>query len=159
MMRSILKFCLGVLLSVMLCACSNSADTYDSQGKPVRLSDYQGKWVVINYWATWCKPCLSEMPALNKLQEEHPEKVVIIGVSFDKLTNPEINAILDKYKLNYSMVSKFPLQEKFNIKSLSVLPISFIINPDGKLVKTLQGPQSEEQFISAIGIPFRNNNE
>lgn len=134
-----------------LASCSKQADSTDSQGRVIRLNDYTGKWVVINYWATWCSPCLKEMPALNALYVGNRDKVVVLGVSYDKLSNEEMNAVANKRSIDYPLMSTFPLK-KLGVKRLDVLPITFIINPDGKLVKTLKGPQTENQFRKAIGL-------
>ena len=117
----------------------------------MRLSDYKGKWIVINYWATWCKPCLKEMPALNDLYRNNKNRLVVLGVSYDKLTNEEINDVVKTRSIQYPMLSKFPM-DKFGVARVSILPITFIINPEGKLVKTLKGPQTEAQFRQAIGL-------
>ncbi len=114
------------------------------------FSNYKGKWVIVNYWATWCKPCLKEMPALNDLYKNNKDKIVVLGVSYDKLSNKEIKAVAKKLSIQYPMLSTFPIN-KFGVKHLSVLPVTFIINPKGQLVKTLKGPQTEAQFKQAIG--------
>lgn len=150
-MKKIGRLIVSVILLTFLVACSSQPDAKDSQGNAIRLSDYKGKWIVINYWATWCKPCLQEMPALNDLYRKHTNQLIVLGVSYDKLTNKEINAVVNKLSIQYPMLSTFPI-DKFGIKHLAVLPVTFIINPEGKLVKTLKGPQTETQFRQAIGV-------
>jgi peroxiredoxin len=150
--KRLLQISLSSLLALILFSCSqHSVDSYDSQGKVIRLSHYLGKWVVINYWATWCKPCLTEMPALERLHNQYKNKIIVLGVSFDKLDNNAINQIAKKNSLTYPMLSVFPMQ-KFGIDNIDILPVTFIINPQGKLVKTLKGPQTETQFAQALGI-------
>lgn len=139
-----------LIISVCLAGCSKP-DTHDSHGNAIKLSQYAGKWVVINYWATWCKPCIHEMPALEQLYVNNKNKLVVIGVSYDNLSNQEMNAVSKKYKLTYPLTASFPLA-KIGVEKTSVLPITFIINPEGKLVKTLKGPQTEEEFAAAVGI-------
>jgi len=149
-MKRIFKYCVPIVFLVFLVACSSQPDAKDSEGNAIRLSNYKGKWVVINYWATWCKPCLKEIPALNDLYRKNKSKLVVLGVSYDKLTNTEINDVVKKLSIQYPMLSSFPI-DKLGITQLSVLPITFIINPEGKLTKTLKGPQTETQFRKAIG--------
>lgn len=149
-MKKIFKYCASIVFLTFLVACSSQPDAKDSQGNAIRLSDYKGKWVVINYWATWCKPCLKEMPALNDLYRNNKSKLVVLGVSYDTLTNTEINTVVKKYAIQYPMLSTFPI-DKLGVTHLSVLPLTFIINPAGKLIKTLKGPQTEAQFRKAIG--------
>lgn len=146
------KIILLIFSFALLTACSTQPDAYDSQGKAIRLSDYQGKWVIINYWANWCKPCLKEMPALNQIYQSNKNKLVVLGVSFDKLTSSEINNTIKKMNIYYPMLSTFPLEKLGITKTLSVLPITFIINPKGKLVKTLKGPRTKKQFLHAVNL-------
>ena len=60
----------------------------DLEGKPVSLSDYRGKWVIVNYWATWCPPCLEEIPDLVDLYENNRDKLVVLGVDHEEVTRP-----------------------------------------------------------------------
>src|SRR5689334_22673171 len=77
----------------------------DLAGHTVRLSDYRGKVVVINFWATWCAPCLAEMPELVKLQRDYKEKgIQIIGVAAATDRRSKALKIKRKLKLNYPVV-------------------------------------------------------
>lgn len=154
MRRNLFLVLLSLTLLSFVVACSKQADSTDSQGHAIRLSDYKGKWVVINYWATWCKPCLQEMPALNALYQGNRKKIVVLGVSYDQLSNNEIKKIANKMSIEYPMLSTFPLQ-KLGISHLDVLPITFILNPKGQLVKTLKGPQTKKQFRHALGLSLK----
>ncbi len=148
-MKSIIRMLCVLSVALIIAACSRP-DTIDSKGNPIRLSDYQGKWVIINYWATWCKPCVKEITVLKKLYQRHKKNLVVLGVSFDLLTNDQIADIVRQYRIKYPMMSSFPIQ-KLGVKSIDVLPISYIVNPQGKLTKILKGPQSKSQFLTAIG--------
>lgn len=158
MKRNLIAFLIIICSFGLLSACSSSDQktVKDSKGNTISLSQYKGKWVVINYWATWCKPCLTEMPALNKLYDQNKNNVVVLGVSFDGLTNEEINSAATQHKIDYPMLSSFPIAS-IGVKNVSVLPTTYIINPQGKLVKTLKGPQTEQQFAAAIGISDSHN--
>ncbi len=146
-MRLIFLVLLFCLLS--LTACTKTADAEDSQGNPIRLADYKGKWVAVNYWASWCKPCLTELPELNALHLSNPDKVVVLGVSFDPLSNAEIQTFSQKLAINFPMLKQFPI-EKFGIDNIETLPITFVIAPDGKLAKKLYGPQTQASLLKAM---------
>jgi len=148
MTKTLLRSMIAIVLLTFLIACSSQPDSHDSHGNAVRLTDYKGKWIVINYWATWCKPCLTEMPALNDLYRHNKNKLVVLGVSYDNLTNKEINTVAKKLSIQYPLLSTFPM-DKFGVTRVAVLPVTFIINPDGKLVKTLKGPQTEDTLTQA----------
>ena len=151
-MKSIIRT-ITLLLFVFLVACSSQEQpgTKDSKGNSIRLSDYRGKWVLINYWATWCKPCKKEIPVLNDLYQKNKDKLVVLGVSYDKLTNDEINAVVKDQSIQYPMLSAFPLRN-LGISHLSVLPVTFIINPKGELIRMLKGPQTEAQLKRAVEL-------
>lgn len=149
-MFKLIKIYLGILcIAFILSSCSSNPDTYDSHGRPIFLKNYHGKWVIINYWAMWCKPCLTEIPTLNALYRQHKNKVMVLGVSFDQLTNQQIQRIAKKLDVTFPMLAYFP-KEKFGIKNISTLPITFILTPDGKLYKTLKGPQTKKTLLRII---------
>lgn len=149
-MHSLLKKSLLIVLVTFLVSCSKP-DAHDSHGNAINMSQYKGKWVLINYWATWCKPCIEEMPALNAVAKQLPKKVVVLGVSYDKLSNVEINNVAKKMKLDYAMTSSFPLS-LYQQQAPGVLPVTYVINPQGKLKTILKGPQTKKAFLKSIEI-------
>jgi len=108
----------------------------DSQGNQVNLSDFKGKVILINNWATWCPPCVAEMPSLHKLYNQKKNEVVFLFVAHDK---PEkVQAFLQKKQMKipvYYMQSAMPKElESSNI------PTTFIIDKQGKIVVKKVGP-------------------
>lgn len=83
------------------------------------------------------------------MYQRNRDHVVVLGVSYDKLSNNEINKVVKQWAIRYPMISSFPLN-KLGVERLDVLPITFIINPDGKIVKMLRGPQTAAQFKRAL---------
>ena len=146
-----------IFLSVMLIlaclgsGCNKQPDAVDSQGNRLSFSDYRGKWLVVNYWATWCKPCLTELPELNALYSAYADKLVVLGVSFDHLPAAEIQQFAQPLHLKFPLLSQFPT-EKFGIKDIPTLPVTFLISPQGKLAQTLYGPQTEASLLTAMGL-------
>jgi peroxiredoxin len=110
-------------------------------GKMVSLDNYKGKVVLLNIWATWCPPCVDEMPSMEKLyQELKGEAFEILAVSIDVLGAKEVIPFMKKYKLS------FPALTDTNgaIKSLyqtTGVPESFIIDKDGIIVEKVIGPR------------------
>ncbi len=143
-----------VLFLISIAACSYQPDTLDSEGHPIRLSDYRGQWVIVNFWAPWCKPCLTEMPMLNALYLHHRNKIMVLGVSYDHLSNQEIQSIAKRYRIKFPLMSNFPMK-KLGTNDIPVLPTSFIINPSGKTVQTLKGPQTEQSLLRVINSAQR----
>jgi len=142
------KFIFFIFLALVSCS---KPDAYDSQGNPISLKQYQGKWIIINYWASWCGPCLEEMPTLNKLYHEYPNQLIILGVSFDGLNAEKINESAKKLHVDYPLLSSFPLN-KLGVAEVPILPTSFIVNPEGKFIKMLTGPQNEAEFKKAVSL-------
>src|SRR5262245_44825605 len=79
----------------------------DTQGKPVRLADYKGKLIVLNFWATWCIPCRAEIPALVELQSKYARQgLQVIGVSIDDPVE-KMQPFAAQYKVNYPVLTAF----------------------------------------------------
>jgi peroxiredoxin len=135
-----------ILACLLFAGCQGKPDATDSNGKSIYLSDYRGKWMVVNYWATWCQPCLTELPALNTLHTAHADTLVVLAVNFDGLSPPEIRNFAQAQHLTLPFLSHFPV-EKFGITEIASLPTTFLITPEGKLFKTLYGPQTEKSIL------------
>ena len=134
--------CLWALLA--LCFSANvfaqaSFVLEDTTGKRLALNDYRGKWVVVNYWATWCPPCLEEIPDLVNLYDQRKDKdLVVIGIAFEYKSRQEVADYVDDMLMSYPIVLGNP-QVAQQIGSAEVLPTTYIYDPQGKLVKTHRG--------------------
>ncbi len=126
---------------LMLSAGVASAESFvfkDMQGHEQRLQDYRGKWVLVNFWATWCPPCLEEIPDLIALYEAHKNKdMVIIGVALDS-TKESVVEFVAKKKITYPIVfGDYDLAAQ--VGEVEALPTSYLYDPTGKLVSYQQG--------------------
>jgi len=111
----------------------------DLKGETQKLSDYRGKWVVVNYWATWCPPCLTEIPELIAFHEKHKDKdAVVIGVDLEDIGLAELNEFVESYFLNYPVLRKKPAA-KSSLGIISGLPTSFLISPKGEVMAKQTG--------------------
>jgi thiol-disulfide isomerase/thioredoxin len=142
---------LTALLLVLACSLAQAGEfsLTDINGKTHKLSDYKGKWVLVNLWATWCPPCLEEIPDLIALQDSH-KNLVVIGLAVDSGSKKEVIAFADDNLMSYPIV----LGNEVSIKQLGsaeVLPSTYIYNPQGKLVKTHRGLITRETVESLIG--------
>ncbi len=111
----------------------------DLSGKEHRLTDYQGKWVLVNYWATWCPSCLDEMPDFVSLYEQRKAKdLVVLGVAVDYKNEREVRHFVDDMLVSYPIILGTPkIFAQFG--NPQVLPTTLIYNPQGKLVKVKRG--------------------
>lgn len=146
-MKKILSILLFFSLAV-LTGCKHGHYT-DQYGKPVELKDHQGKWLIINYWAPWCEPCKKELPEMNHFYLTHQTTVLVYGVDYDHPTMEQLQAIGKRMGLDYPLLVEDPAQ-KLKLNDIQSLPVTFIFNPKGKLVRTLVGPQKSQDLEAII---------
>ena len=121
-------------------------------GKPVNTSEWQGKVLVVNFWASWCPPCIEEMPTLDLLsQESLQQNVLFVGIGIDSPSN--IREFLKSTPVSYPIV--IGCLEGSNLSkqmgnTQGALPYTVIINPKGKATYTKLGKISEEELRKAI---------
>lgn len=122
----------------------------DLDGKNRKLSDFRGKWVVVNYWATWCPPCLKEIPDLIEFHDAHKDKdAVVIGVAFEDISSKELRGFVDSYFIEYPILRQKPAARS-DLGAISGLPTSFLISPDGELIAQQTGPVSAKMIEDFI---------
>ncbi|MCB1021481.1 MAG: TlpA family protein disulfide reductase [Bryobacterales bacterium] len=111
--------------------------TTDS-GQGISLDDYKGKWVLVNFWATWCPPCVQETPSLNRLQEEFRDKgLVVIGISEDD-SQQAYDAFIDRFGITFPTVRDTTKTTKIKYGT-QLIPESYLINPEGIVVRKYAG--------------------
>jgi thiol-disulfide isomerase/thioredoxin len=136
-MRSLLS---GLLL---VWSCSGYAADFsleDLQGKMQRLADYRGKWVLVNFWGTWCPPCLDEIPELVSLHNAHQDKdLLVIGIAIDSGSRKKVAAFAKAQGISYPIVmGNRKVTTQFG-DEVDVLPVSYLYNPKGELVSFQTG--------------------
>lgn len=124
----------------------------DTAGIQHQLSDYKGKWVLVNYWATWCPPCLEEVPDLVNLYDRRRKKdLMVIGVIFDFKNQKEVSDYVDDMLMSYPIVLGDDAVTA-QIGTAEVMPTTFIYNPKGELVKIKRGLISKQYIEKIIGV-------
>lgn len=108
-------------------------------GAPKTLSDFAGHWVLVNLWATWCAPCVAEMPALDRLQEKLGSKLAILAVSEDRRGAEAVAPFLARHDVKQLAVFLDPKSTAIDGFGAQGLPTSFLIAPDSKIVGKLEG--------------------
>jgi thiol-disulfide isomerase/thioredoxin len=137
---------LGLLLIVASC---DPADRSGSNPQQVNLKDLQGQWLVINYWAVWCKPCIEEIPELNSFAHQYSQQVRVFGVNFDGISGKELSAASTLLGIDFPTLATDPASQ-LGYERPSVLPTTIVINPQGQLHKILLGPQTAASLSQAI---------
>lgn len=131
-----MKHFLYLVLAISLLACSAKEQPQEQQG----LEQYRGQWLVINYWAQWCKPCAEEIPELNALDQRF-SGVTVVGVNYDGAAGAALRLQEEKLGVEFNTLESDPAGA-LGIPRPRVLPTTLILNPEGKLATTLVGPQT-----------------
>ncbi|HNQ04991.1 MAG TPA: TlpA disulfide reductase family protein [Thiobacillaceae bacterium] len=129
-MRRLIAFLLCVLLWA---SGAHAFNLLDSKGRMHSLSQYKGKWVLVNFWATWCPPCLEEIPDLVALHENKKNNLVVLGIAMDYRDPKTVLQFADQMMVTYPIIlgdGKAVAQ----IGTLTGLPTTYLYNPQGKLV-------------------------
>ena len=105
----------------------------DLKGEKHRFSDHKGKWVLVNYWATYCPPCLAEIPDINRFAQDNKENFIALGIDAGDSSIDEVKAFKKKLDIQYPLISS---QEEallaFGI--VEAIPTSYIISPKGEII-------------------------
>jgi thiol-disulfide isomerase/thioredoxin len=119
------------------------------RGDEVSLNEFREKWVVLNYWATWCAPCRKEIPDLSELHEARDD-IIILGLAFEDTEPENFDEFLEEFHPSYEilLVDVYAPPEPFGAPK--VLPTTIILNPQGYPVKTYLGPVTRESIESFI---------
>ncbi|MBA2710921.1 MAG: TlpA family protein disulfide reductase [Tatlockia sp.] len=138
---SFLKTILSFLCLTISAYSYSSVLLKDIGGQTIPFSSLKGKWVLINYWASWCQPCLDEISELNYFYEKNKDKVALFAVNFDLLPLPSQIALIRKYKISYPSLQSDPAKA-LDLGDIRGVPATFVFNQNGKLQTTLYGGQS-----------------
>ena len=150
--KSTMRVILIAVVSVFLAACTKEAPPVTLElldGNVLQQKDWKGKWVYINYWAEWCKPCAEEIPELNQFAAANKQEVLVLGVNFDKPAVADLLRQANGFRIEFPVVTS-DIQLAFAHALPQGLPATIVINPDGKIVDTLPGPQTQATLMQAM---------
>jgi thiol-disulfide isomerase/thioredoxin len=135
-----------LFLGICLLALTGSAiafDLVDSKGGKHSLAQYKGKWVLVNFWATWCPPCRQEIPDLIALTKNNPKKLMVLGIAMDYQDPKKVLAFAESAGINYPIIlgdDKVVSQ----VGEVNGLPTTYLYNPQGKMVAYNVGALTRE---------------
>ncbi len=127
---------------ILLLACDSQTA---GKGAGLNLPELKGQWVLINYWAEWCKPCLQEIPELNAFARDQAGKVRVFGVNFDGVEGEALKALVQKFDIQFTVLETDPASS-LELSRPEVLPATFVIDPEGRIAQRLIGPQTREDL-------------
>ncbi|MDX1811893.1 MAG: TlpA disulfide reductase family protein [Gammaproteobacteria bacterium] len=152
-MRLIVGIPILLVLSIVSYVYASSTANFslsDLNGKEYSLTDYRGKWVVVNYWATWCPPCVEEIPELIFFNDANKDKnTVVLGVDFEELPTEKVSEFLEEYMVNYPILLAEP-EPYTELGRIEGLPTTFIVAPNGKVVHKTTGKVNAAYLESVI---------
>lgn len=119
------------------------------EGKPYELSAHRGKWVVVNFWATWCAPCIKEMPELSDLDKRR-EDIEVIGLAYEEIEPQAMRDFLKQRPVVYPVAILDVYSPPADFATPRGLPMTFLIAPDGKVAKQFVGPVTAHEIDAAI---------
>ncbi|WP_414648285.1 TlpA family protein disulfide reductase [Dyella sp.] len=150
------------MLLALLAACALSAPAWAAMpaqptlkvttldGKPYDLAAQRGHWVIVNFWATWCGPCIKEIPGIAHFVATHPN-VRAIGIAYEDTEPSDIRAFLAKHPVTYPIAQVTMDKPLKDFDEPLGLPTTWLIGPDGKVAKHFTGPITATDLAAAIG--------
>ena len=136
--RIIQLFCLLIVIS-----CQNN-DIEIFNGSDTNLDKLNGNWIVINYWADWCAPCIKEIPELNEFAKENND-LLVFTFNFDQLDEDDLKPVAKKFNIEVPSIVTHP-RDIWGIQTPPAVPATFFINPDGDLALSLFRPQTKDDL-------------
>ena len=136
--RIIQLFCLLIVIS-----CQNN-DIEIFNGPDTNLDKLNGNWIVINYWADWCAPCIKEIPELNEFAKENND-LLVFTFNFDQLDEDDLKPVAKKFNIEVPSIVTHP-RDIWGIQTPPAVPATFFINPDGDLALSLFRPQTKDDL-------------
>jgi thiol-disulfide isomerase/thioredoxin len=146
-LKKVILVCLALvaLFAGVMVQQLNQRDFTTLDGQHYRWQGLQGQWVVVNYFAKWCAPCLREIPELNLFQQQYPH-IKLFALSYDPLDDEQLLSLKKEFAIDVAIISQ--------IESLpwgqmpAALPHTIIIDPSGLVVKHLSGEQSADSLYA-----------
>ena len=136
-------FCLILIISCQ----KADIDIHNSKG--MVSENLKGQWVMINYWADWCPPCLKEMPELVSFASANKD-VQVFAFNFDQLDGEDLDYEINKFGVDIPSILTHP-RDIWGIESPATLPATYFINPEGEIVQSLFRPQTQESLEDILG--------
>lgn len=118
-------------------------------GTPWSLAERRGRWVVVNYWATWCTPCLKEMPELSALDAMR-EHIEVIGLAYEDIAPAEMQAFLERHPVVYPIAIVDTASPPADLETPRGLPMTWLIDPEGRVAERFVGPVTAQDIEAAI---------
>ena len=127
----------------------------DTNGKIFTEKNTRGKYLVVNFWATWCTPCLKEIPAFVEFYKENSGHVEILGLDFEPVNLEVIDEFVERFSINYPIILYTSVNDSQfnNFGEIVGMPTTLIYSPEGELLQTFMGEITKEDLNKYITPP------
>lgn len=163
---SIAVVCVAAFLGFLVWGLVQKGDSGLAIGKPVpvaslptlpeggegSLADYQGGWVLLNVWASWCGPCKDESPALDRFEKKHRDRITVLGIDTKDLSRDALE-FMREFNIDYPQLRDASGDYTDQELKTTGVPESFLVDPDGNLAGHYSGPFKDEAAIEAFAAP------
>jgi len=137
-------------LGMLTMACDSAPTDKFSSGGGLNLKEERGSWLLINYWAEWCGPCREEIPELNELHADRENlNLHLMGVNYDGIRDDALAKVIEKMGIAFPVLIEDP-RKYWEAEQPQVLPATLVINPQGRLIANLVGPQTKASLLAAM---------
>ncbi len=149
MLRSLSTLALAFALGSAASATPIELSVATLDGKTFNVAEHRGQWIVVNFWATWCGPCIKEMPELDELDRAR-EDVIVLGLAFEDTTPDDLRKFLGQHAVSYPIaaVDVYAPPAAFSVPK--GLPTTHLIAPDGSLRESFIGPVTRADLEKMI---------
>lgn len=140
---------LTLVIVTLLMSCESNESP--SENDVFDIQEFEGRWLILNYWADWCAPCRKEISELNILGTHYPDTIAIVGVNFDRAKGLKLEEQIKSMGIEFTNLERDPA-DLLRLSRPASLPTTYIFNPEGELSFKLVGPQTEQSLIERIGL-------
>ena len=147
-MMSSMKTKIITLLCLFIIFGCQKNDVEVFNGSNTSMEKLQGQWIVVNYWADWCAPCIKEIPELVEFANENSD-ILVYAYNFDELDSEDLAPVAKKFKVDIPSLISHP-REIWGIETPPAVPATFFIDPNGVLVKSFFRPQTKDSLNSIL---------
>lgn len=149
MLRFLSTLALAIALGSAASAAPIELSVATLDGKTFNVAEHRGQWIVVNFWATWCGPCIKEMPELDELDRAR-EDVIVLGLAFEDTTPDDLRKFLGQHAVSYPIaaVDVYAPPAAFSVPK--GLPTTHLIAPDGSLRESFIGPVTRADLEKMI---------
>ena len=147
-MMSSMKTKIITLLCLFIIFGCQKNDIEVFNGSNTSMEKLQGQWIVVNYWADWCAPCIKEIPELVDFAHENSD-ILVYAFNFDELDSEDLAPVAKKFKVDIPSLISHP-REIWGIETPPAVPATFFIDPNGVLVKSFFRPQTKDSLNSIL---------